>query len=56
MLETYAAVLKISRIEVKINLQTPWKVERAVEMIEQNINLDYILEKSRFWNFNTNLH
>ena len=47
MLETYAAVLKISRIEVKINLQTPWKVQRAVEMIEQNINLDFILEKSR---------
>ncbi|MBL7818337.1 MAG: AAA family ATPase [Saprospiraceae bacterium] len=48
MLETYAAVLKISRIEVKINLQTPWKIQRAVEMIEQNINLDYILEKSRY--------
>jgi dethiobiotin synthetase len=46
-LETYAAVLKISRIEVKINLQTPWKVKRAVEMIEQNIDLDYILERSR---------
>jgi dethiobiotin synthetase len=48
MLETYPAVLKISRIEVKINLQTPWKVQRAVEMIENNINLDYILEKSLF--------
>lgn len=48
MLETYPAVLKISRIEVKINLQTPWKVQRAVEMIENNINLDFILEKSRY--------
>ncbi len=48
MLETYPAVLKISRIEVKINLQTPWKVQRAVEMIENNVNLDFILEKSRF--------
>lgn len=47
MLETYPAVLKISRIEVKINLHTPWKVQRAVEMIENNVNLDFILEKSR---------
>lgn len=48
MLETYAAVLKISRIEVKINLQTPWKVQRAVQMIEENVDLDFILEKSRY--------
>lgn len=42
-LETYGAVQKISRIEVKINQQTPWKVSRAIEMIESNIDLDYIL-------------
>ena len=48
MLETYPAVLKISRIEVKINLETPWKVQRAVDMIEQNIDLDFILKKSHF--------
>ena len=47
MLETYAAVVKIARIEVKINQQTPWKVKRAIEMIENNINLDLILEKSK---------
>jgi dethiobiotin synthetase len=47
MLETYGAVVKIARIEVKINPETPWKVQRAIEMIEQNINLDLILEKSR---------
>jgi dethiobiotin synthetase len=47
MLETYGAVLKISRIEVKINQQTPWKVMRAIEMIEKNVDLDYILEKSK---------
>jgi dethiobiotin synthetase len=46
MLETYGAVVKIARIEVKINQQTPWKVKRAIEMIEQNIKLDFILEKS----------
>jgi dethiobiotin synthetase len=48
MLETYGAVLKISRIEVKINQETPWKVQRAIEMIEQNINLDLILDKMRY--------
>ena len=47
MLETYGAVVKIARIEVKINLQTPWKVKRAVDMIEHNINLDLILDKAR---------
>lgn len=46
MLETYAAVVKIARIEVKINQQTPWKVKRAIEMIENNINLDLILERA----------
>ncbi len=48
MLETYGAVVKIARIEVKINLETPWKVARAVEMIEQNIDLDLILDKLRY--------
>ncbi len=48
MLETYGAVVKIARIEVKINQQTPWKVKRAIEMIENNINLDLILEKTRY--------
>lgn len=46
MLETYGAVVKIARIEVKINQQTPWKVKRAIQMIEQNVKLDFILEKS----------
>ncbi len=44
-LDTYGTVLKISRIEVKINQQTPWKVQRAIEMIHSNINLDLILDK-----------
>jgi dethiobiotin synthetase len=47
MLETYGAVVKIARIEVKINQETPWKVRRAIEMIENNVDLKYILEKSQ---------
>ena len=48
MLETYGAVVNIARIEVKINLETPWKVAKAVQMIEENINLDMILDKLRY--------
>ncbi len=44
-LDTYGSVIKISRIEVKINRSTPWKVQRAIELIERNIVLDGILNK-----------
>lgn len=42
-LDTYGSVLKISRIEVKINLSTPWKVARAIELIKENVNTDALL-------------
>ena len=45
--DTYGAVLKISRIEVKINRHTPWKIRRAIELIKSNINLDTVLESSK---------
>lgn len=44
-LDTYEAVIKISKIEVKINQSTPWKVEKAIRLIEENIDLNYILNK-----------
>jgi len=44
-LDTYGTVIKISKIEVKINTNTPWKVEKAIDLIEKNIDLDYILDK-----------
>ncbi len=44
--DTYGAVIKISRIEVKINRHTPWKVKRAIELIESNIDLPTILQAS----------
>lgn len=46
-LDTYGCVIKISRIEVKINRNTPWKVKRAIELIEENVDLDFIIEKMR---------
>lgn len=41
-LDTYGSVIKISNIEVKINRQTPWKVRRAINLIDTNVNIDYI--------------
>ena len=38
-LDTYAAAVKINRVEVKINLRTPWKIRKAVEMIDEHVDL-----------------
>jgi len=38
-LDTFGSVVKISRIEVKINTRTPWKVKRAKDLIEKNVDL-----------------
>lgn len=42
-LDTFGAALKINRIEVKINLRTPWKVERAIEIFQDHVNLEGLL-------------
>jgi BioD-like phosphotransacetylase family protein len=41
-LDTYGSVIKISRIEVKINRTTPWKVNRAIELIGANVDVERI--------------
>jgi BioD-like phosphotransacetylase family protein len=46
-LDTYGAVIRISKIEVKINKNTPWKVDKAIDLIEQNVDLQMILDKCR---------
>lgn len=46
-LDTYGSVLRISKIEVKINRSTPWKINMAIDLIEKNVNLDMILNASR---------
>lgn len=45
--DTFGVTLKISRIEVKINTNTPWKVQRAVELIRENVDLNQILNNTR---------
>ncbi len=42
-LDTYGSALQISKIEVKINTRTPWKTDRAVELIEKYIDLSGII-------------
>ena len=42
-LDTYGAAVRINQMEVKINLKTPWKIRRAVEMIEEYVSMETIL-------------
>ena len=41
-LDPYGSVLQISKIEVKINRNTPWKVRRAIELIGEYVDIDLI--------------
>lgn len=41
-LDTYGSVLQISKIEVKINRDTPWKVRRAIELIGENVDMNLL--------------
>lgn len=43
-LDTYGAVIKISKIEVKINRSTPWKIQKAINLIEDNVDLNEIIK------------
>ena len=41
-MDTYESVIKISRIEVKINTRTPWKVKKAVDLFREHVDLNCI--------------
>lgn len=41
-LDTYGSVLKISKIEVKINTRTPWKVQEAIDLFSKSVDSDRI--------------
>ena len=41
--DTFGVVINISKIEVKINRHTPWKIQRAIELINSNVDLNQIL-------------
>lgn len=42
-LDTYSTVIKIAKLEVKINRHTPWKIEKAIELIGNNTTLSEAL-------------
>ncbi len=42
-MDTYEVVIKISRIEVKINTRTPWKVSKAINLFQEHIDLGPVL-------------
>jgi BioD-like phosphotransacetylase family protein len=42
-IDTYEAVIQISKIEVKINTRTPWKVKKAITLFQEHIDLDPVM-------------
>ena len=47
-MDTYECVIKISRIEVKINTRTPWKVAKAVDLFKKYIDLGLLQQRLQF--------
>lgn len=43
--DTYESVIKISKIEVKINTRTPWKVQKAVELFKEHVDVTPIMNR-----------
>jgi dethiobiotin synthetase len=43
-LDTLGSMVKINRIEVKINTRTPWKAQRAIDLIKNNVDMDLLLK------------
>ncbi len=44
-LDTFGAVIKISKLEVKINRRTPWKISKAIELINDHVDITYMLSQ-----------
>lgn len=43
-LDTYEVFMAVSKIEVKINARTPWKVRRAVELFKDHIHPERMMQ------------
>ncbi len=43
-LDTYGAVIKISKLEVKINRRTPWKISKAIELINDHVDIEAMIK------------
>ncbi len=42
-LDTYAVVINFSKLEVKINRKTPWKIAKAIELVKENVELSHLI-------------
>ncbi|OWY23546.1 hypothetical protein C7N43_34930 [Sphingobacteriales bacterium UPWRP_1] len=42
--DTYEAVIKLSKIDVKLNTKAPHKIQKAIEIVEEYVNMDRICE------------
>ena len=49
-LDTYGSAVKIDHIEVKINTRTPWKADKAIELIKAHVDLDLLISDELFKN------
>lgn len=43
-LDTYGSVINISKLEVKINRRTPWKISKAIELINDHVDIDQMVD------------
>lgn len=43
-LDTYGSAVRIHNLAVKINSRTPWKVEQAIKLIKENLDLGPLLD------------
>jgi len=43
-LDTYAVVINFSKLEVKINRKTPWKIAKAIELVKENVELGELID------------
>lgn len=46
-LDTYGTVIKISKLEVKINRRTPWKISKAIELINDHVDIAKMVDLLR---------
>lgn len=46
-LDTYGVVIKISNLEVKIIRRTPWKISKAIELINANVDIKQMVSLLR---------
>lgn len=42
--DTYESIIKLSKLDVKLNTKAPHKIQKAIEIVEEYVNIDRICE------------